>query len=80
MATYKCDRPSAENACECMMKLVQDNQQSRQYVFTDMVLVLSEYGIYMNTTDSMAKIYLLQSLQTTLQTSDAQTAQILKDE
>lgn len=45
-----------------------------------MILVLAEYGIYMNTTDSMAKIYLLQILQSALQTSEPQTCLVLKDE
>jgi len=48
------------------MKLVQDSPNARQYAFAQMVLVISEYGIYMNTTDSMAKIYLLQTIQTVL--------------
>jgi len=59
VATYKCDRPSAENACECLLKLVEDHQTGRFYVFNNMLLIISEYGNYMNKTESMAKIFLL---------------------
>jgi hypothetical protein len=36
------------------------------FVFGSLVSVIAEYGIYMNTTDSMAKIYLVQILQQVL--------------
>lgn len=67
-AVYKCDRPSAENACETLMKLALDSEDVRRYIYNEMVLVIAEYGIYMNTTESMAKIYLVQILQKVLQT------------
>lgn len=59
VASYKCDKPSAENACECLLKLV-EHEPVQQFVFTQLVSVLAEYGIYMNTTESMAKIYIVQ--------------------
>jgi len=40
------------------------------YVFTSMLTILAELGSYMNVSDSMAKIYNLQVLQTVLSTSD----------
>lgn len=58
-AVYKCDRLSAENACECLFKLVQESPLARKHLFSNMLQTLSEYGTYMNTTDSMAKIYIL---------------------
>lgn len=63
VATYKCDRPSADNACECLLKLATDFAPAKEYVFGKMLLVVAEYGQYMNKTESMAKIYLLKVLQ-----------------
>lgn len=65
VASYKCDKPSAENACECLLKLC-DAEPVQLFVFDSLVSVIAEYGIYMNTTDSMAKIYLVQTLQQVL--------------
>lgn len=62
VATYKCDRPSAENACECLLKVVEDWPKAREYIFNKLIVVVAEYGQYMNKTESMAKIYLLQVL------------------
>jgi hypothetical protein len=59
-AAYKCDKPSAENACECLVKIVQDWPAARQQIHSSgMVRILSEYGTLMIKTDSMAKIFLL---------------------
>lgn len=71
VAAFKCDRPSAENACECLAKLVAESQQARAYVFNSMITMLAELGSYMNASDSMAKIYNLQVLQMVLSTSDS---------
>lgn len=70
-AAYKCDRPSAENACECLVKVVEDWPQAREHIVkSGMVRIISEYGTIMIKTDSMAKIFLLQILQNVLQTSE----------
>lgn len=62
MAAFKCDRPSAENACECLSKLVQVSEEARMYVFKNMITIIAELGSYINTSDSMAKMYNLQIL------------------
>ena len=61
LATYKCERPSGENASECLAALADYSADIRQAIFQDAVLhkVLS-FGIYMKGSDSMAKLYIIQ--------------------
>ena len=79
LATYKCERPSGENASECLAALVENSNQARQAIFQGPILnkVLS-FGIYMRGKDSMAKLYIIQVVQKVLSTSSAEaTSEIL---
>ena len=75
LATYKCERPSGENASECLAALAEVSNQARQAIFQDAVLhkVLS-FGIYMPGKDSMAKLYIIQVAQKVLTTSPTAAA------
>ena len=72
LATYKCERPSGENASECLAALAEVSNQARQAIFQDDVLykVLS-FGIYMPGKGSLAKLYIIQAVQRVLTTSPA---------
>lgn len=70
MAPHKCERPSAENMSEFIAKLCQLDDNSRQWMITNTLNVLTEYTNYMNGKDTMAKVYLLQTLQNLLTTSE----------
>lgn len=69
VAVYKCDRPSVENAFECLAKLVLEYPQAKMYAFNSMISILADVVSYMSTSESMAKIYILQVLQSVLSTS-----------
>lgn len=61
-APYKSERPSAENLSEFLSKLVQLDDSSREWIFTNMAHLLVGFANYMNGTQTMAKVYLLQTV------------------
>lgn len=58
-APHKCERPSAENMSEFIAKLCQLDDTSREWMFTNLLSVLTEFTNYMSGKDTMAKVYLL---------------------
>jgi hypothetical protein len=59
LAPHKCERPSAENMSEFIAKLCQLDNSAREWMFTNMLEVLTGFTNYMNGKDTMAKVYLL---------------------
>lgn len=79
-ASYKSDKPSAENALECLVRLVEVSPPARQFTFETLVHTLTVYGRYMaNNEDSLTKLHLIRTLQITLSTSDPKNALVLKN-
>ena len=70
LAPHKCERPSAENMSEFIAKLCQLDDTSREWMFNNILSALTEFTNYMNGKDTMAKVYLLQTLQNLLSTSE----------
>jgi len=57
-ATYKCERPSGENASECLSVLV-DSPIAKKIVFENLLFHVVEFGTYMVGKGSLAKVYIL---------------------
>ena len=71
LATYKCERPSGENASECLSILADYTKEAKAAVAQEAVIekVLA-FGIYMTGNGSMAKIYIIQTVQKALTTAE----------
>jgi len=77
LAPHKCERPSTENMSEFVAKLCQLDDTSREWMFANMLPVLTGFTNYMSGKDTMAKVYLLQTLQTILTTSEQSKQKVI---
>lgn len=60
LATYKCERPSSENAAECLSALATSSEEARQAIFAHEHLTrVAKFGIYMPQHAAMAKLYII---------------------
>ena len=74
---YKCARPSAEMACDCLAKLCEDFAPARTYALqSGLISVVTVYGDYINelSSVSLAKMHCVRMLKAVFQTSDASKA------
>ena len=80
-AEFKCDRPSAENACACLQSVVSNYPEGRKYAFDNMLYMITVYGGYMrNSGVSMAKYHCVATLSSILQASSPATCLTCADE
>lgn len=62
LATYKCERPSSENAAECLSALAIFSESARQAIFgAENLERVAQFGYYMPPTAVMAKLYIVQT-------------------
>ena len=62
MATYKCERPSCENAAECLSALAHFSETARKAIFSHANLIKSaQFANYMPKTAAMSKMYMIQT-------------------
>ena len=62
LATYKCERPSSENASECLSALACSSEVSRKAIFLHENFIKSAaFSVYMPKTAAMAKCYMIQT-------------------
>ena len=60
LATYKCDRPSSENAAECLSSLASFSEASRKAIFKhENFNKTAEFTAYMPSSAMMAKHYMI---------------------
>ena len=61
-ATYKCERPSSENASECLSALACFSEVSRKAIFQHENFIKSaQFAVYMPKSAVMAKHYMIQT-------------------
>ena len=61
-ATYKCERPSGENASECLSLIVESPEILKMIVSDQEGIMLQRivsFGDYMQAKNSMAKLYII---------------------
>lgn len=60
LATFKCERPSSENAAECLSALAIFSESARQAIFgKEHLMRVAQFGYYMPSTAVMAKLYII---------------------
>ena len=64
LATYKCERPSSENAAECLSALASFSNDTKRAIYNHENLTKSaQFAVYMPKTAVMAKLYMIQTYQ-----------------
>jgi len=60
LAAHKCERPSSENASECLSALASFSESARQAIFSHgNLLGVAMFAVYMPPTATMSKIYMI---------------------